>query len=167
MLSLLKKIKSVLCFVFLFSVLLAFNAPVVSSLVILAMLLHELGHLLMFFLLNKSVRGVSFATFGAKMSYRGNLSYREEFWICLSGPLSNLLACVFSLLFCQKEYFQLFCYINLFYALTNLLPLPGYDGEKILRTLTSSFFCMTNAQRWIFRIGFLLRILLLFLSLYR
>ena len=164
----LKKLKNGLFFLFLLSVLLAFNAPRVSILVVVAMLVHEGGHALVLLLLGKSVRGIRFGAVGAKMSYSGRLSYREECLVCIAGPVANLLVggLVFLCLHNKNEYFCLFSYVNFFYALTNLLPLPSYDGEKILRILTFHLPYPKVAEHILSLISLLLRCVLLFLSLY-
>ena len=164
----LKKTKRVLWLVFLFSLLFSFNSPRVGCCVLVAILIHELGHSLTLTLLGKGTRGIFIRSFGARMHYSGTLSYREELLVCLGGPISNLLVALLSLLLLVlgRDYFLLFCTVNLFYFLSNLFPIPSYDGEKILRILLSYPCGADTAERVVHAIGFFLRAALLFLSLY-
>ena len=168
MLGALKKLKNALYTLYLGALLLAFNAPRVCLCVVVAILLHEGGHTLALLLWRKPFRGFELSTQGAKMGYGGLLSYREELFVCLCGPLSNLLVALFTLLLFRGrgEGALLFAYVNLFYARSNLLPFPAYDGERILRICLSFLLGAPRGERAIYVIGFFLRTVLLFLSLY-
>ena len=164
----LKKIRNVLYSIYLLLLLLAFNAPRVSACVLLSIVLHESGHALALRCLGKKASGVNFYTRGARMEYAGQLSYLEECFVCFCGPLANIVAALLSFFFIphQGELCLLFFGVNLFYALTNLLPFPSYDGERILCILLSLRFGAGAGERVVFIIGFFLRCVLLFLSLY-
>ncbi|XRO77098.1 site-2 protease family protein [Methanocaldococcus sp. 10A] len=85
--------------------------------------------------------GFTFIAPGAVYIYKDYLTYEENGKIALAGPLTNVaLAFIFlilaliskpsSLLYWVGQYgFQ----INLFLAGFNMLPIPPFDGEKVLR----------------------------------
>lgn len=67
-----------------------------------------------------------------------NLSKREEIYVALAGPFSNLLlAVVFALIirFFPIPIFYIFIQTNVVLAVFNLIPLPPLDGSKILLNL--------------------------------
>ena len=168
MLILLKKVKNILWFAFLVAIFLSFNAPRIAIAVLLSIFLHESGHALVFALLGKKVRGIEMRGFGAQMLYRGTLSYREELLIALGGPLINILTgaiCLF-LFSGGGEFVVIFASVNFFYGLSNLLPFPSYDGEKILYIVFTLAFGYTRGEKILSLLSFATRCALLFLSLY-
>ena len=134
MLLTLRKIEKGLCALFLISLLIAFNAPVIASMIVLCLVLHELGHAIALLVLGKTRNRMRISTAGFVMPYRGTLSYKEQIFLALSGPLMNLICAVICLLFIPlgRLFFISFASVHLLYALSNLIPLPSYDGEKIL-----------------------------------
>ena len=67
-----------------------------------------------------------------------NLSKREEIYVALAGPLSNMaMAILFALVirFIPLPIFYIFIQTNIVLAIFNLLPLPPLDGSKILLNL--------------------------------
>jgi hypothetical protein len=167
MTKILKKVRDALSFLFLFAVLLAFNRPFVVVCVIISVLIHEGGHALALLCCGKRVHGIELCTLGAKIRYDGKLSYQQELFVLACGPLCNFIVGAIAFLFWSLgDYPVIFGITNFFYALTNLLPLPSYDGERIVRILLSMNFGAGACERWIGRIGFFLRCVLLFFSLY-
>ena len=57
----------------------------------LAMLLHELGHILAARMLHIKIKRLSFDVFGAKITTNGVYSYGKEAWLALGGPVFSLL----------------------------------------------------------------------------
>lgn len=91
---------------------------------------------------------------GAKIKFENLLlSYKKELFIFLAGALFNLMLCVF-LLFsirldptAEKIYFL---FSNFFFAVFNLMPLPGLDGSQAL----FSFLCLFCEEERAYRISF-------------
>ena len=166
--DILKRIQNGLYYLYLLALLFAFNVPRVSLCVVLSIFIHECGHRIALWVFKKPFLGISLNTRGARMGYGGVLSYREECIVCLCGPLANFLLGLLSLALAHgsRDFSLLFMGVNFFYAITNLLPLPSYDGERILRILLSSAIGASAGERVIYCIGFFLRTLMLFLSLY-
>ncbi len=107
---------------------------------IFAALIHELGHIL--YLRRTTgegnIRGV---LSGFRIKPRGELSYRQEFFLYLSGPLVNLSMALLlwlpSLFGAQAHTEGIIA--NLITALSNLMPIEGYDGYGALRAVIRSF----------------------------
>lgn len=59
--------------------------------VALAALLHEGGHILMAAACGVGLSGLRLDLYGARLGLSGLISYRQELWVSLGGPLANLL----------------------------------------------------------------------------
>ena len=119
-----------------------FDAPYTAGLTLISALIHEGGHEACLFLTGG--RGgrlrARLSGFGIKSPVQH--SYKGEIMLYLSGPLANFsLAIVFffSIPF-FGDYARAGAFINLATGLSNLLPVPGYDGYGIIRTLLD---CLT------------------------
>lgn len=92
---------------------------------ILAMLLHEIGHILAALALGIRVRTVG-------LRWKGLYTVREagpptkNALVSLAGPLTNALLIVLWV------HWPTFGLANLCFAFFNLLPIQGSDGERIL-----------------------------------
>jgi len=88
----------------------------------------------------KILVGFTFIAPGAVYIYKDYLTPQENGIIALAGPLSNvLMATVFHILSMFLPPFSLLSlilylgvYINLYLAAFNLLPIPPFDGSKVL-----------------------------------
>ena len=135
--KLLKKISDkVLPTLFWLSVMLAFDSLSVCIITLISAAAHELGHIFAAFLVKRGDISLPRATFfGLKIDTGSLLSYKDEAIIASGGPIANLCVFIVSLpFFAISEYAIALGFINLFTAITNLLPMRGYDGERILRS---------------------------------
>ena len=95
---------------------------------VLAMMLHEMGHLVAAFLLGLRIRGVG-------INWKGMYMVREtgplgsNLLVSLAGPVANLLL---AFLWYHAASFSL---ANLCFGLVNLLPIQGSDGDRILGSI--------------------------------
>lgn len=95
---------------------------------VLAMFLHEAGHLIVAFLL-----GLRIYRFG--VNWKGMYVVREagslasNLLVSLAGPVTNLLL---SFAWYHAASFSL---ANLCFGLVNLLPIQGSDGERIFESI--------------------------------
>lgn len=110
-----------------------FEEPYMAIMTIICALIHEGGHLL-FTEAKGPIRGV---VSGFRIRTGGIVSYRQRILTYLGGPMANLLVCLFCLpaTVMGNEYIGVFSLINLVTALSNLMPIEGYDGYGILMTL--------------------------------
>lgn len=121
-----------------------FDEPAVAFITLIAVAIHEFGHEAMLFILKKPLRLPLPRANGFKIKPHALLSYKEEIAVLVAGPFANLIFALIALPFLSKyESLQLFSVINGLTALTNLIPVRGYDGYKILSATAEHFECST------------------------
>ena len=148
---------------------LAFDKPHIAILTMLSAALHELGHIGGFLIAcNGSSFNFKSRLSGPKLNIRG-ISYKEELFIVACGPLINIAAgTVFFIIFAfiRSEYLLHISIINFMTAISNLLPVAGFDGYKILYCYLANRrtpFHLFDALYWF---SFIVTALLEFISLY-
>ncbi|MBQ7326006.1 MAG: hypothetical protein IJW93_00830 [Clostridia bacterium] len=144
-----------------------FEEPYMALLSIIAAIIHEGGHIFSIMLRRgrPMLRGV---ISGFRIRSGGVVTYREELLTYLAGPLANLVAFIvlslLSLLF--GEWAAMAAVINLITALSNLLPIEGYDGYGMLRTYLQMRECGAWALHLVKKISSALIFILCIFSLY-
>ena len=131
-----------------------------------AVLLHESGHLLGFFLTKEPCPTLSAVAAGLLLDPRRPISYKREIVILLFGPLCNLLLAVPLLLFSHSSTVLTLAAVHLFSALCNLFPLRGNDGGRALHDMLALFLCPDTAERVSSLIFLLSLFLLIFVFLF-
>ena len=124
---------SILPLVFWVTLIFSFDEPYVAVLTILCALIHECGHLLAQGLF-KSNPSLHAKIYGFRIKDSNITSYKSRIITAMAGPVTNLTV-FFALLFfgfAKQEYLFTFACINLATALSNLLPIEGYDGYVAL-----------------------------------
>ena len=111
--------------------------PAEWLLLLSAVLLHEGGHLLGFFLMGEPPPALSAVVAGLTLSPARPLSYKSEAIVSLLGPLANLAVGLPLLVFGRSEGALTLGVVQLMTALCNLLPLPGCDGARALHSSLS------------------------------
>lgn len=106
---------------------------------LLASLLHESGHVLVYGLLARRMPRLDVTMTGICLRTAGcGLSGARMWWLAAAGPLANLLAAggLWLLLGQRATLFRLgFFWANLLVGGFNLLPVPPLDGWQLLRPL--------------------------------
>jgi len=102
-------------------------------LVTLCLILHELAHTLVAYLLAVPVHGVGIKFVGAYTHRRYASRRLHDVLIASAGPLANLVLMLAS--FFVPRMGVWLAEWNFGIAFVNLLPLPGTDGYRILKTL--------------------------------
>lgn len=146
----------------------AFDKPYIAILTLIAAAAHELGHILAFMRYTKKYRlfGV---TSGLRLSSVTGLSYKEEMAVALAGPIAN----VFIFLFCTpfillsfSEYAKIFGLVNLFTAVSNLIPIEGYDGYRVLNCFLNQYTKLKIPETITRSLSFLISAVLSLTALY-
>ena len=162
------KIKIGFFAIFLFLTLMITNSAFFLASVF-AVLLHELGHILMARLCRIRLYECSIGIFGAGITPADSLySYSREILLCLAGPLMNFLTALFVLwFFPHSSYFVTsFLFASFSLGLLNLLPIHGFDGGRIFHSLFSLRFSPTVASCLLSSLSFIFIFLLWALSVY-
>lgn len=134
-----------------------------SAAVLFCAAFHELGHISAIYLLGTSVERFFLHPFGAEMRLSGNVSYKKESVIALSGPgaglvLSSLFFFLSKIFPSPLIYFSAVC--SFFLSVFNLAPVRGFDGGRAAKCIFLSLFSYEKALRLI-RASELLGLLLL------
>ncbi len=113
----------------------SFDERLGAGITILAMVIHELGHLICIFLMNGRLEAPKSAFNGLRIMGQQYFSYPEQMLQYASGPLFNFIAAaIMPLCAGLNEYSETFIAINLATAVSNLLPIDGYDGYRLAHT---------------------------------
>lgn len=162
----LRSVEESLPMLFWLLLLFGFDTPYFAMCTLISAALHELGHILALFLLDiRSTAPLGHIT-GFRILPHRALSYREDALVSLGGPLANL---IFSLLFWLLsmpfgEYFSTLALFGVMTMLSNLAPIEGYDGYRLILALSAERF--PYAERCLRAVSFFITAVLLFLSLY-
>ena len=150
------------------AVMLTFDTPSVAVLTVIAALIHEGGHITAAFIIGcGDISLPQAALTGLRIRPSRLLSYKEEAVIALSGPLVNLLAFLALLTFYRASaYLFTFGVINLLTAISNLLPIRGYDGYRVVNGILLAHTDVESAGRITGAISSLLCGALVFISLF-
>lgn len=122
-------------------VIFALDAPYAAFATIIAAVIHEAGHKLAFYFCKKGASLPTPGFFGFRILCAERISYKNEIVCAAAGPLMNFvsaLAALPLLVVCADAYAS-FAVISIATGLSNLLPIKGYDGYKIITTLAASF----------------------------
>ena len=128
------------------------EGPRRAGLGLLALLLHETGHLLTARGLGYRVRSLELWPFGAALSMDLSTGSRGALPVALAGPLCNLAAAAMSLLLLRllpqtEGVMEPFFCMNLSLAAVNLLPAEPLDGGRALASLLSRPLGARRARR--------------------
>ncbi len=115
-----------------------FDTPRIAVMTLIAALLHEMGHLYAGMLILKKETSLPHGVLSGFRIRSRQMSYREELIFAAFGPLANLTVFIISALFHKNELIFEFGLINLMTALSNLLPISGYDGYRIICSAVSA-----------------------------
>lgn len=103
---------------------------------LLAVLIHELGHLFFMLISKKRLETVKFQLGGIIIQSKGFCGYKYDFLIALGGCFFNFLAFAISIFYyfeTENEIFLLFSASNFSLILFNLAPINGLDGMDLIR----------------------------------
>ncbi len=104
-----------------------------GGLIVASLLLHELGHLAMAQALGVRVKAIGMCLKGAYLRRQRSPMARTELLIAASGPLANLLLYLW---FRDGDMvLRWVALMNLVLAGSNLIPVPGTDGDRICESL--------------------------------
>ena len=133
----LKKVSEVLPVFFWAFLIFGMDESSMATMTIVAALIHELGHIGYIYWIKKGIPGLRGVPSGFRIKSKIALSYSEEIGMYLFGPLVNIAAfaiCSYGAFYLGESMWN-FALINLATAVSNLLPIKGYDGYGIIRAI--------------------------------
>lgn len=140
---------------------------------VLALLLHECGHLLALRLFHVRPKHLSLTPFGGLIDLPENhsLSPFGAFVTAAAGPAASLLGCIISLAAVQKQWLSFpssfaFLRANALLLAVNLLPALPLDGGRMLQAILSRFFQRSSVSRCLLIAGNIAALSLIGLSVY-
>ena len=140
---------------------------------LLALALHESGHLIMMHLFGIRPSQISLTPFGGLIELPKNAaaSVPAAFFSAAAGPLFSLFGCLLSLLLVQWRLFSFADALSFFQAnalllLFNLLPVMPLDGGRMLQALLSLFFGRKAVSRFLLILGNIAGLSLIGLSVF-
>ncbi len=115
----------------------ALDTPYAASSTIIAVAVHECGHKAAIFMSGIGHSAIRPVLSGFRIKIAAHSSYNTDILCAAAGPLSNLLLVCFSLPLCllSLDAYITFAVVNFVTALSNLLPVKGFDGYAILIAL--------------------------------
>lgn len=126
-----------------------FEESTVAIISISAAIIHEIGHILCI-LAQRGRLNLRSVVSGFRITKEGSITYEQEILSYVSGPLANVI--LFLLLSLTAPLLGEWAFnaaiINLATAVSNLLPIEGYDGYGILRALLQK----READLWVLRL---------------
>ncbi len=134
---------------------------------IFAATLHELGHLIAASLIRVQISQFALGIFGARLKIANSVySYKQEIFLCVGGPLANLLSALLAFFLFDGENVNIFITFSLFLSLLNLLPIRTFDGGRIFECLLMQMFSLSFSKRVLDIISFLIIFFLWSVSVY-
>ena len=145
--------------------------------------IHELGHLWAAKILNIKIEEMTFDIAGAKILPAGQInSYKNEFLLCAAGPLASMCLALFCAIACYGNFdinilfeeeisnaSQVLSAIILFstiQAVINLIPIDGFDGGRMLKSITVYHFGVSTGQKISYILTFIFSLILWMTSVY-
>lgn len=141
LLKILTVCERLLTLLFLIFLIYGFDEPYTAGLTLIAALIHEGGHEAFLFISGGHGGRIRARLSGFGIKGPSAQSYGKEIMLYLCGPAANfVLAAIFLFLVpALGDYARAGAFINLATGVSNLLPLPGYDGYGIIRTLLDAY----------------------------
>ena len=166
------RIRINLFFMLLCALYIALGLTVEVLFILVAVLVHEISHVVMALALGVKVTEIELLPFGgqAKIEDFTGLEPDHEIYIALVGPIVSLsLAGIFYFIQARmtSTYLPLFININLFLGVFNLCPALPMDGGRILRALLSQAIGYKKATGRAAALGKLIAVLFILIGLYQ
>ena len=135
-------------FVAVIPVMLATDKTGLALPVILAVAIHEVGHLFAMWLLESAPKSIRLIPASVQITRSINGKYKNDILIAVSGPVVNLVLFVtlyLNFLVFKNETVLYYSLINLIVGVFNLLPVTGLDGGTALFSLLAKKFDINRA----------------------
>lgn len=146
-----------------------FDSVSVTIMTLLSAAIHEFGHIAVISQISGQKVSLPIPKVsGMRIKPSRILSYKEEILVAFGGPCANLVFSALLIPFYRIShgYAVTFAIINLMTALSNLLPVSGFDGYKIALAAASLKFGSEHSERILHVFSFIFSSVSVFVSLY-
>ena len=114
----------------------------------LAIIIHELGHILTSIFLKVQIKCIRTSILGARLEMDGDISYLDEMLIAFAGPFLGFCAFLFTFYYAQhSQQIMTFSIISLSLSIFNLFPIDTLDGGRIIKCLLFYLFPLSKAEK--------------------
>jgi stage IV sporulation protein FB len=113
-----------------------FDSSGVTSALLPAIAVHEMGHMAALTLCHARLHRLSLNIFGLKLDYSGSLSRGETLISALAGPAAGVVYAVAALAV-GTDFFRMSGAASLLLSAFNMLPALPLDGGRVLQCLTN------------------------------
>lgn len=128
-------------FALLIALMLACDKTGMISVSLIAVILHEMGHLIALYAYKRPPRKIMLRLCGVQMTQaRLFESAVSETVVAAAGPATNLFVSAALLPLCEYRFFAALCAAGIVIGAFNLIPLSGLDGGDILHCILSEKF---------------------------
>jgi len=124
---------------FFFAFTLAWEKRLVFFAALLAIIIHEAGHIFALLALGFRIKGIKLELCGLRIDYGGGFFPVKETIVALSGPAAGII-CFFLFNSGSNELLSSCSQLGLLYSLFNLLPVLPLDGGRVLLCLAQLMF---------------------------
>ena len=136
----------------------------------IAVILHELGHLIAARLCNVKFNTLSIGIYGAGLKAdKTSFSYKNEILIALCGPLANLISAFLAIpiyIGAQSTSALYFIASSIILGMMNLMPIKTFDGGRILHSVLCLRFSPFASDKTLSVISFFVIFVLWTVSVY-
>ncbi len=144
-----------------------FSNPSFALPMLLAILVHEMGHIVAAIALRVRIKRLHLSIVGARLEIDGSISYLEEFLLSLAGPLFGILgATLVAALAIKNESAATFAIVSLLLSAFNFFPISTFDGGRMAKCLFCSIFPLDFAQKILSVISFFTMFLFWMITVY-
>ncbi len=141
------ELKITVPFAFLIALLLLFDKTGMMSVSVIAVALHELGHLIALYLLKQPPKSITLCIIGVNIKH--NFLFEKpayEAVVASAGPLANLITSLLLVPFISYSFPAALCAAGIVIGGFNLLPLSELDGGDILKSLLLIKFSLNQVN---------------------
>ncbi len=111
-----------------------------------SVLVHEAAHLISAIFCGERVQSVRVTPCGITLGFSAPKTYGEEAFVAICGPMASFAYAVIGF-FRGGSFGTEVLLFSAFLGIMNLLPLPSFDGWRVLRAIVASIFGITAAER--------------------
>lgn len=133
---------------------------------IIALIFHELGHIIVSKVLRKKIFFSKFSIIGINLElfYNEHIDKMQSMLISLGGPIFNLILYFLGSLafnfFGKLEFVELFTLANFCLAVGNLFPIAPLDGSKVLIEILKPKYGLTKTHNYVRKLSIFMSIII-------